>query len=326
METKVEKKAQKRKSAQKNKQKRGITNIIKIIKISIKQIISELSNDIIITLTKILEDKRKETKYDELYSEIRITNDYSKFSFFESNRNVKLQHIKKLVALFKNKLLDVPVKVDEHFRLLDGQHTIIARMMLNKPILYYISKNIKEEDIPMLNSNSKSWAWDDFLHSFIKRGNKHYIKYKELWDEYNGDKKNKKPGRYNYKTLINHNEMSLLIMGYTSFTARVKDKFYGGELEFKNSEVKVREILDFIYNKILGILDFDLIAKRDFQSAFFFMYSHKNFDKSKYLKMLYKNRNIYNSFNFKDTSQGRMKYRLIDDYNAYVKYKKFQLK
>jgi hypothetical protein len=300
------------------KQKKVLTNLIKIIKIPLKEIISKLSKDLISKLAKILEDNEKQKKYDNLYSEIKITNDYSKFCFFESNRDIKIPHVKKLMALFSYKLLDVPVKVDEHFRLLDGQHTFLARMMLNKPIIYYISKNIKEEDVPMLNSNSKAWAWDDFLHSFIERGNKHYIKYKEIWDEYNGDKKNKKVGKYN-KKVINHNELSLLVMGNVAFNARVKKTFYDGKLEFKKSEEEVREILDFMYDEILQILTYDLVSKRDFQTALFTMYFHKNFDKNTYLKTIRAKQNIYNKHDFIEKSQGSMKKELIKDYNKYSK-------
>ena len=286
--------------------------------VSLKDVISFLTGDIFEKISEKFKSSNLEETYDREYTKINETNDYSKFSFFDSNREIKIPHVKKLILLFKHKLLDVPIKVDEELRLLDGQHTFFARMILGRPILYYISKDIKEDDIPMLNSNSKPWAWNDFLHSFVKRGNPNYIKYEILWDEYNGNKKKKKPGKFNYKKIINHNEMSLLVMNYTSFTQKVKNLFYDGKLIFKRSEEEIREILDFLYDDILCVLKYDLVSKRDFQTAFFTMYTHKNFEHETYIKLIKQNKSFYNSTDFLDLPQGRMKRKIIDGYNKLV--------
>jgi hypothetical protein len=285
--------------------------------VSLKNVINNLTGDVLQMVSEIFVKSTQET-YDREYTEIRETNDYNKFSFFESNRNIKISHVRKLYLLFKHKILDVPIKVDEKYRLLDGQHSFMARMMLGKPILYYISKEIKEEDIPMLNSNSKSWAWGDYLRSFVKRMNQNYIKYDNLWEEYNGNRKKQKPGKFNYKKIINHNEMSLLVLGYTSFTQQVKDIFYSGELKFNRDIDDVRKVLDFLYDDVLRELSYDLVSKRDFQTSLFTMYFHSNFDTDTYKKLIRTNKTFYNSEDFRDLSQGRMKRKIINDYNNMV--------
>lgn len=93
------------------------------------------------------------------------TKDYSIFKEFNSNRELDLKHVARLVKSIRSKnLLKVnPIIVDEYMRVVDGQHRLAAARELGVEI-YYIKDGVERKDISVLNSNQKNWNAMDYIN------------------------------------------------------------------------------------------------------------------------------------------------------------------
>jgi hypothetical protein len=67
-----------------------------------------------------------------------------------------------------------PILVNSEMEIIDGQHRFTAAKELNIPIFYEKDINLNEDDMALLNSNSRTWASSDFVHHFQNRGKKDY--------------------------------------------------------------------------------------------------------------------------------------------------------
>src|SRR5690606_27736796 len=94
------------------------------------------------------------------------TTDYSIFGEIESNREVDLRHVRKLMkAIEKRNLLHLnPIIVDEQNRVIEGQHRLEAAKQLKLPIYYITDGNVDKSDIAALNTNKKNWAIQDYIN------------------------------------------------------------------------------------------------------------------------------------------------------------------
>ena len=75
---------------------------------------------------------------DESVGYIYKTKDYDKFSFVDGNRSIKPNVVEKLYNSFKEVQLEVPLVVDQYYRIYDGQHRFTALKRLKMPIYYQI--------------------------------------------------------------------------------------------------------------------------------------------------------------------------------------------
>lgn len=101
------------------------------------------------------------------------TTDYSIFGEIESNREVDLRHVRKLMkAIEKRNLLHLnPIIVDEQNRVIEGQHRLEAAKQLQVPIYYITDNTVNKSDIAALNTNKKNWSAQDYInfHCIEKR-------------------------------------------------------------------------------------------------------------------------------------------------------------
>ena len=118
---------------------------------------------------------------DENYSNqsliISSTKNYDQFHVDPINRKVDPKHVKELIEAIqeKNLLREYPIVVDEHFKLIDGQHRLAAAKSLNVPVFFIVSREAKVEDIPLITSRVAHWTSANHLHSWIARDNQNYI-------------------------------------------------------------------------------------------------------------------------------------------------------
>lgn len=116
--------------------------------------------------------------------EVYETNDYSKFKFIPENRITVKSHIAKLVGSIDkvNLLLDFPIIVDNDFNVLDGQNRLEACIIKKIPVYYKFAKLMNKSHISIINTVSKKWIMEDFMHQYVKLGNKNYILFKDFID------------------------------------------------------------------------------------------------------------------------------------------------
>lgn len=112
--------------------------------------------------------------------QLKETMDYDKFRFIKGNRNVSHPHIKSLAKAMENDDLHEydPIIVNEKFEVIDGQHRLIARKLLNKKVCYIVVPKNGRSDLSIiqnLNSHQKNWTNEDSLRSYCMLGLPNYL-------------------------------------------------------------------------------------------------------------------------------------------------------
>jgi len=107
---------------------------------------------------------------------VKSTTNFEKFKTITGNREVSVPAVERLVREIKksNLLPYFPILVNKKMEVIDGQHRLEACKILNVPVYYNIGKNGDIETVQTVNTTSRNWMASDYLHSWIKRGNKHY--------------------------------------------------------------------------------------------------------------------------------------------------------
>ena len=160
------------------------------------------------------------------------TSNYDQFGYFEGNRETNECHVKNLMESFSEHQIPVPIVVDHKLRVGDGQNRLEACKRLGIPVYYMIIPVLTLEDVKKLNSNVKSWTWQQHMESFIDLGYEDYITYKEFFNSYE----------------LNHTECMQLLLGHTSLR-KGKDKgqktmaktFSDGQFEIVQHEKAIRQ-------------------------------------------------------------------------------------
>ena len=111
---------------------------------------------------------------------MQTTNDYSQFKFLGDNRvvNTRARQTQALISSMKRHgWIDAfPMLVKKNgsgFYVLDGQHRLEIAKDLNIPVKYV--ETVDDVDIAQINSASKSWNLDDYVHMYAARGVVDYI-------------------------------------------------------------------------------------------------------------------------------------------------------
>jgi len=108
---------------------------------------------------------------------IQKTTDYSIFSYFKENRQVKDSHVQHLVDSIntKNLLKYLPILVDKKMKVIDGQHRLEAAKVLKLPVYYVVMEDSAINDLWLLNSNVQKWGSEDFLNFYVRQGKPDYL-------------------------------------------------------------------------------------------------------------------------------------------------------
>mgnify|MGYP001604126207 FL=1 len=101
-------------------------------------------------------------------SEIHETKNYSIFKLNAANAVIKKEHVDRLKASIKlkNMLHLRPILVNSEMEIIDGQHRFTAAKELNVAVFYEMDSSLNEDDMALLNSNSRTWSNSDFVHHF----------------------------------------------------------------------------------------------------------------------------------------------------------------
>lgn len=112
------------------------------------------------------------------------TTDYGIFKYIPQNRKTMSEHVLKLAQSIKTKNLikDFPIIVNDKMEILDGQNRLQALQQLEYPVYYRIASDMSINDISLVNTVSKKWCLDDYLHQYISKGLPEYLKFKDFMD------------------------------------------------------------------------------------------------------------------------------------------------
>ena len=108
---------------------------------------------------------------------VQYTNNYSKFKKIHSNRSLKTGILNKIErSMIENGLMLDPIKVNEDWEVVDGQHRLHVSEKLGLGIYYIKIKGIGKKEMITQNSTGSMWNLKDFLGTYVKDGNPNYIK------------------------------------------------------------------------------------------------------------------------------------------------------
>lgn len=122
------------------------------------------------------------TNKNQVHGVVYVTDDYSMFSFFKSNREPK--HWPKIANSLKEKDMAeyVPILVDRKFRIIDGQGRYWACKELGLPIYFIIGERCEEEDIIRMNVDRTDWKTPEYLDYYVSHEYPQYIRLADLID------------------------------------------------------------------------------------------------------------------------------------------------
>jgi len=112
------------------------------------------------------------------------TTNYGIFKYIPQNRKVVSTHVANLVQSIKTKNLnkDFPIIVNDRMEILDGQNRLQALQYLGLPVWYKFSEEMLIDDISTVNTVSRKWSNDDFLHRYSSQGKESYLKLKHFME------------------------------------------------------------------------------------------------------------------------------------------------
>lgn len=109
------------------------------------------------------------------------TNDLSIFKEISGNRVPNPQHIKRLKSsILQNGMLCNPILVNEDYKVIDGQHRLLASKEANSFIYFIILNGYNLNQVHTLNLNQKNWTKKDFMDGYADMGIQSYIKLREF--------------------------------------------------------------------------------------------------------------------------------------------------
>lgn len=119
-------------------------------------------------------------------SRVTRTTDYDQFKSMLSNRQINKPHLANLTeSIRKRNLLEYqPIVVNDLMEVIDGQHRLLAARELEAVIYYIKAPKLTIEDVQLLNTNVNQWSMDDYINSYIVRGNSDYIYLKKFSEKY----------------------------------------------------------------------------------------------------------------------------------------------
>ena len=202
---------------------------------------------------------------DKAVASIYITNDYDKFSFIDGNRNVRPNHVEKLCNSFREVQLGVPLVVDEHYRIYDGQNRFMAIKSLDLPIYYQIIDRMTLRMLQLLNSCSSNWTTSQYCNSYCELGHPEYYKYRSF------KKKYKFGARESMNLLAGTNANREQIFADGKFVCK----------DYKNA-IKRAEMLTELKPYVR------FYKKREFVNAMVMLFNNRIYDHSRFVRKLKK--------------------------------------
>lgn len=96
-----------------------------------------------------------------------VTSNYDVFRTLDGNRPVKDDRVVKIIgSILTIGYVPVPIVVNEHMEVVDGQGRLQARRLLGLPVHYMIIPGTGIDDCIQMNISSTSWSVEDFINTW----------------------------------------------------------------------------------------------------------------------------------------------------------------
>jgi len=117
--------------------------------------------------------------------QLRITDEYDKFSFVRGNRDINPVHLERLRKSMEREYLVSIILVNEHREIIDGQHRFMICKENGWPFHYIILQDYGLKEVHIYNQHSSDWTMTQFMESYAKMELKEYKIYKFFKEKYN---------------------------------------------------------------------------------------------------------------------------------------------
>lgn len=120
----------------------------------------------------------------EVFGSIMKTYDYDLFKKIAGNRKLNKANYVKIIKSMSEEQLVIPIIVNEHYEIIDGQHRFTACKDLGKPVYYYMVKGYGLSQVKRANIASSNWKKENYLDMFVAEGNEAYIEFEQIREMY----------------------------------------------------------------------------------------------------------------------------------------------
>lgn len=130
---------------------------------------------------------RTQTETAPLVNVVQQTENYDQFRFLDANREVNRPHVLAIQASYEsngNFTQAQPILVNENYEVIDGQHRLEAAKGLGIPVFYTVVPGLGAEEARKMNLLHKSWTPKDYLRAHVATGNRAYVLFNTLVEEF----------------------------------------------------------------------------------------------------------------------------------------------
>lgn len=121
----------------------------------------------------------------EVYGNIYVETDYSKFKYLLGNRNLTETRKKKIMnSIKKVGYVMNPIIVNEKMEIIDGQGRHAACKELGLPIYYVVAEGASTDECINLNIGQTNWGITDYVKFYADGGNENYKQLMQLINTY----------------------------------------------------------------------------------------------------------------------------------------------
>jgi len=113
--------------------------------------------------------------------EVGITKDYRLFKFFNYNRAIKRANLRAIKKAIQKRGLIMPILVTKDFKVIDGQHRLLALEELGMEVHYVIAHDYIPNDVEEVNNVGANWDVRARVSNLAEHGDPNCIKLLELY-------------------------------------------------------------------------------------------------------------------------------------------------
>lgn len=116
--------------------------------------------------------------------EVGTTKDYGLFKFFNYNRAIKRANLKAIKKAIQKRGLIMPILVTNEFKVIDGQHRLLALQELGMEVHYVIAHDYISNDVEEVNNVGKNWDIKARVNNLAQHGNVNFIELLNMHKEW----------------------------------------------------------------------------------------------------------------------------------------------
>jgi len=116
--------------------------------------------------------------------EMGVTDNHDSFKFFKYNRAINRANLRAIKKSLQKRGQIMPVLITKDFKVIDGQHRVVALQELGLAIHYIICYNYIANDVEEVNNVGKNWDIRARVNNLAEHGDQNCIRLLEVYKEW----------------------------------------------------------------------------------------------------------------------------------------------